>query len=159
VPRTCAQQGFNCGQQGDGCGGTHDCGTCTLPQTCGGGGRPGVCGGGPLQYFGYLPGQGGAAGPISEQGGPGKGTNGPQLEWNFICSCIMGLEGVALAEAAGVKMIMWLPDADDPGVHWNEWVAALRPHVANLVAFLVQDEPDAYAFSRGIPWPVYKADL
>jgi len=28
----------------DGCGGTLDCGTCTLPQTCGGGGTPNVCG-------------------------------------------------------------------------------------------------------------------
>jgi hypothetical protein len=43
-PLTCAQLGFNCGPQGDGCGGTLNCGTCTPPQTCGGGGQPGVCG-------------------------------------------------------------------------------------------------------------------
>jgi hypothetical protein len=41
---TCQQQGYNCGLQGDGCGGTIDCGTCPMGQTCGVGG-PGVCGG------------------------------------------------------------------------------------------------------------------
>jgi hypothetical protein len=44
--RTCMQQGFNCGPQSDGCGNVIQCGTCMLPQTCGGGGQPGVCGGG-----------------------------------------------------------------------------------------------------------------
>src|SRR5262249_49673781 len=55
VPQTCEQQGFNCGVQDDGCGGTHDCGSCYAPLTCGGGGRAGVCGSahGNLQYFGY----------------------------------------------------------------------------------------------------------
>ncbi len=43
-PRTCAQLGFNCGGAADGCGGTLNCGTCTLPSTCGGGGSPNVCG-------------------------------------------------------------------------------------------------------------------
>ncbi len=43
VPKTCAQLGFNCGPQGDGCGGQIQCGTCTLPAFCGGGG-PSVCG-------------------------------------------------------------------------------------------------------------------
>jgi MYXO-CTERM domain-containing protein len=33
-----------CGVVPDGCGGTHDCGGCTAPQTCGGGGTPNVCG-------------------------------------------------------------------------------------------------------------------
>jgi hypothetical protein len=42
---TCASLGANCGLQGDGCGGMMDCGSCTLPQTCGGGGTPSVCGG------------------------------------------------------------------------------------------------------------------
>ncbi|MBK7858688.1 MAG: hypothetical protein IPJ65_08710 [Archangiaceae bacterium] len=51
TPRTCAQLGATCGVQGDGCGGTANpdggaCGTCTPPQTCGGGGTPNVCGGG-----------------------------------------------------------------------------------------------------------------
>jgi hypothetical protein len=45
TPRTCQQQGFTCGPAGDGCGGALNCGTCTAPQTCGGGGTPGVCGG------------------------------------------------------------------------------------------------------------------
>jgi hypothetical protein len=43
-PETCADQGLSCGQAGDGCGGTLDCGSCTAPQTCGGGGTPGQCG-------------------------------------------------------------------------------------------------------------------
>jgi hypothetical protein len=43
-PTTCAAVGANCGMIADGCGGTLDCGTCTLPQTCGGGGTPNVCG-------------------------------------------------------------------------------------------------------------------
>jgi hypothetical protein len=45
-PLTCANLGLHCGPAGDGCGGTLDCGPCTMPQTCGGGGTPGVCGGG-----------------------------------------------------------------------------------------------------------------
>ena len=44
--KSCSQLGFNCGPAGDGCGGLLNCGTCTLPQTCGGAGQPGVCGGG-----------------------------------------------------------------------------------------------------------------
>ena len=43
-PKTCQQQGFNCGQNGDGCGHPIDCGTCTPPAICGGGGQPSVCG-------------------------------------------------------------------------------------------------------------------
>ena len=41
---TCPQQGFNCGAAGDGCGNLLNCGSCSAPQTCGGGGQPGVCG-------------------------------------------------------------------------------------------------------------------
>jgi hypothetical protein len=37
-PKTCAQAGYDCGKNGDGCGGAIDCGECTLPQFCGGGG-------------------------------------------------------------------------------------------------------------------------
>ncbi len=48
TPRTCANFPSNvCGRQSDGCGGlTADCGSCTAPQTCGGGGAtPGQCSG------------------------------------------------------------------------------------------------------------------
>jgi hypothetical protein len=41
---TCANQHMQCGQTGDGCGHIIDCGTCTAPETCGGGGVPSVCG-------------------------------------------------------------------------------------------------------------------
>src|SRR5262249_42203613 len=44
TPTTCAAQGKNCGSISDGCGGTLTCGTCTAPQTCGGGGVSNVCG-------------------------------------------------------------------------------------------------------------------
>jgi hypothetical protein len=44
APLTCARLGLGCGPAGDGCGGQLDCGTCTAPQTCGGGGVPGQCG-------------------------------------------------------------------------------------------------------------------
>jgi hypothetical protein len=44
VPTTCAAQGKNCGSISDECGGTLNCGTCTAPSTCGGGGTPNVCG-------------------------------------------------------------------------------------------------------------------
>jgi hypothetical protein len=44
-PETCASQNVTCGQAGDGCGNTLTCGTCTMPQTCGGGPtKPGQCG-------------------------------------------------------------------------------------------------------------------
>jgi len=41
---TCAAQGFNCGPAGDGCGNLLNCGSCSAPDTCGGGGQPGICG-------------------------------------------------------------------------------------------------------------------
>lgn len=44
VPVTCSQAGAECGTIDDGCGGTLSCGSCTAPQTCGGGGTPNVCG-------------------------------------------------------------------------------------------------------------------
>jgi hypothetical protein len=44
TPRTCAAQGLACGPTGDGCGHILQCGTCTPPQTCGGGGALGQCG-------------------------------------------------------------------------------------------------------------------
>jgi hypothetical protein len=46
TPTTCAAQAKNCGQVDDTCGGTLTCGSCTPPQTCGGGqpGVPNICG-------------------------------------------------------------------------------------------------------------------
>jgi len=46
-PKTCASYpAGTCGPQSDGCGGlTANCGTCTDPTFCGGGGVPGQCGG------------------------------------------------------------------------------------------------------------------
>ena len=44
VPTTCAAGGLTCGSVSDGCGATLSCGTCTLPQTCGGTGIANVCG-------------------------------------------------------------------------------------------------------------------
>ena len=46
TPTTCSAQGKTCGSISNGCGGTLECGTCTSPQTCGGGGTANVCGGG-----------------------------------------------------------------------------------------------------------------
>ena len=43
-PTTCNALGYDCGPAGDGCGGLLNCGTCTLPNVCGGGGKPSVCG-------------------------------------------------------------------------------------------------------------------
>ena len=45
IPRTCMELGANCGPVADGCGGLLNCGACTAPQTCGGGGTPSICGG------------------------------------------------------------------------------------------------------------------
>src|SRR5688500_12014170 len=44
APKTCAQLGRNCGPVSDGCGTTLQCGSCSQPSTCGGGGMAGVCG-------------------------------------------------------------------------------------------------------------------
>lgn len=41
---TCADVGATCGAVGDGCGGILQCGDCTSPETCGGGGVANVCG-------------------------------------------------------------------------------------------------------------------
>jgi hypothetical protein len=46
TPQSCKAQNINCGPAGDGCGNLIQCGDCTPPQTCGGGGMPGQCGGG-----------------------------------------------------------------------------------------------------------------
>jgi MYXO-CTERM domain-containing protein len=46
VPLTKCPAPEDCGTISDGCGGILMCGTCTLPQTCAGGGVPNVCGGG-----------------------------------------------------------------------------------------------------------------
>ncbi|WP_146740030.1 hypothetical protein [Legionella quinlivanii] len=43
TPQTCNQIPANCGLNSDGCGGTINCGSCTFPQTCGGGGYS-LCG-------------------------------------------------------------------------------------------------------------------
>src|SRR3569832_1053869 len=43
---TCTSQNAMCGPIGDGCGGQVDCGSCTSPETCGGGGINFECGGG-----------------------------------------------------------------------------------------------------------------
>jgi hypothetical protein len=44
TPKTCAQLGKNCGPVATGCGATANCGACTAPLTCGGGGVANVCG-------------------------------------------------------------------------------------------------------------------
>jgi hypothetical protein len=44
TPTTCSAQGKTCGSISDGCGGALNCGSCTSPQTCGGGGVANVCG-------------------------------------------------------------------------------------------------------------------
>ncbi len=44
VPETCAQQNLGCGPAGDGCGNVIQCGPCTPPATCGGGGASSQCG-------------------------------------------------------------------------------------------------------------------
>jgi hypothetical protein len=38
VPKTCLDTGYTCGKNADGCGNLVSCGTCTLPDFCGGGG-------------------------------------------------------------------------------------------------------------------------
>ncbi|MFH0901714.1 MAG: SUMF1/EgtB/PvdO family nonheme iron enzyme [Pseudomonadota bacterium] len=43
-PTTCKEQGKNCGTIFDGCGGTLNCGDCTSPESCGGGGIANECG-------------------------------------------------------------------------------------------------------------------
>jgi cellulase/cellobiase CelA1 len=44
VPISCASVGATCGSISDNCGGVLNCGTCTAPETCGGGGTPNKCG-------------------------------------------------------------------------------------------------------------------
>ena len=44
TPKTCGQLGYTCGITGDGCGASLNCGSCTNPQYCGGGGFN-LCGG------------------------------------------------------------------------------------------------------------------
>jgi hypothetical protein len=71
TPLTCASAGAaNCGPVGDGCGGLLQCGTCTAPETCGGGGKPSVCGGStkctPKKCSDFPDGGVGSCGPIAD---------------------------------------------------------------------------------------------
>lgn len=50
APLSCASAGKNCGSLDDGCGGTLSCGSCAMPQTCGGTGIANVCGAPKLEY-------------------------------------------------------------------------------------------------------------
>ncbi|MCA3012638.1 MAG: carboxypeptidase regulatory-like domain-containing protein [Myxococcaceae bacterium] len=63
---SCTSANANCGPVGDGCGGFISCGTCTPPETCGGGGTPSRCGG----SMGCIPrtcaSQGATCGPLSD---------------------------------------------------------------------------------------------
>jgi hypothetical protein len=52
--KTCAQLGYTCGPNGDGCGDMLQCGTCTAPQFCGGGGYS-KCGGSMVGPDGSVP--------------------------------------------------------------------------------------------------------
>ena len=45
-PTTCQAAGTNCGSMPDGCGQVIQCGSCTAPEVCGGGGVANVCGAG-----------------------------------------------------------------------------------------------------------------
>ncbi|MHB8419433.1 MAG: hypothetical protein ACYDCL_15265 [Myxococcales bacterium] len=64
--RSCASAKATCGPIGDGCGGVLECGSCTPPESCGGGGTPSVCGG----KSGCVPkscaGEGVACGPLAD---------------------------------------------------------------------------------------------
>ncbi len=42
--KTCADLGTNCGPVADGCGAIVECGTCSAPEICGGGGKASTCG-------------------------------------------------------------------------------------------------------------------
>jgi hypothetical protein len=44
APTTCSSLGWNCDPMNNGCGNVVSCGTCSSPQTCGGGGMAHVCG-------------------------------------------------------------------------------------------------------------------
>ena len=59
-PKTCASQGYTCGQNGDGCGNVINCGTCTSPNFCGGGGYS-QCGVGTTADGGPIVSDGGGA--------------------------------------------------------------------------------------------------
>lgn len=45
TPKTCQSEGKNCGSMPDGCGQVIECGSCTAPEVCGGGGAN-ICGAG-----------------------------------------------------------------------------------------------------------------
>jgi hypothetical protein len=85
TPLTCAQQGIQCGSAPDGCGGTLQCGSCTAPEICGGGGVPGVCappgGACALGSFGQGAGEGSVI-PTCENTNPCSGYPG-----GYVVSC------------------------------------------------------------------------
>jgi hypothetical protein len=80
TPVTCQSQGKTCGLIDDRCGDVVECGTCTLPETCGGGGVANVCGVAPVSdsYATAFP---ATENPISE-GGAWVAGKASGIDWN-----------------------------------------------------------------------------
>ncbi len=66
IVRTCADFHASCGDEGDGCGGVLHCGTCTPPDTCGGGGLPSTCGSPPTCKARTCADVGATCGPVGD---------------------------------------------------------------------------------------------
>ena len=104
-----------------------------------------------VKYFGYFPTSTETAASIAEQTGIFNGVDYRHV--NFTMA-----DNIVLAENAGLKIILIPPfDADATG--WDNWVNAVAPHIGNVLAFFIEDEPDGQCFRDGIPWPACKEAL
>ncbi len=88
TPIASCPAGDNCGTVPNGCGGTVNCGTCTAPQTCGGGGTANVCGAGCTPVTSCPAGDNCGTVPNGCGGTVGCGTcTAPQTCTANVCGC------------------------------------------------------------------------
>ncbi len=94
-----------------------------------------------LQYIGYWPGSVDARGSIAEQRGAANVTKAITIARNPHSGEWGDVSAFALARAAGMRVLMNLPEGDDR-YRFDEWAATIRPYADQILAFFIRDEPD-----------------
>ncbi|MFH2005785.1 MAG: hypothetical protein ABI333_04270 [bacterium] len=142
-PTNCLSQGKNCGSIMDGCGQIIQCGSCTVPQVCGGAGVANVCGDGTCQSTtcvaelsecgqlsdgcsGVLEcggctgaetcGGGGTANTCGTAGTPDAGLPGPDGGTVGLCdpTCMAQSGAVCCSETCGCSGTYCMPVCEEP---------------------------------------------
>lgn len=92
---------------------------------------------GPLKYFGYWGGVLDGLASIQEQ----------RDHVNFTYVTGGSAHTVQVAAAAGLRSIIAVPGANDSS--WDQWANEVAPQLPNILAFLLEDEPDCQRSGQG----------